>query len=120
MEVEMVTKIEDVPGVKVPSPNERVLKVLACPELGAKGDFTILISIISPGSTTGLHTHEGDEYMYMVSGKGESICEDKISEVSSDSFIFAPKDIEHDASLPVTEAFWRAEKPVSVAAASWG
>lgn len=92
----MVTKITDIPGVKVPAPNERVLKVLACPELGRAGDFTILISIISPGYTTGLHAHAVDEYMYVVTGQGKSICRDEASEVGPDFFIFAPRNIEHE------------------------
>jgi len=76
--------------------NERILKVLACPELGASGDVTVLASIISPAGGTGLHTHKVDEYMYVATGSGQSICEGKVEEVTPDSLIFAPKDVEHE------------------------
>lgn len=92
----MVLQVKDVKGVKVPMPNERVLKVMASPELGAGSDLTVLISIISPGGGTGLHTHSVDEYMYVATGRGQSICEGEIEEVIPDSLIFAPKDIEHE------------------------
>ncbi|MGQ9631850.1 MAG: hypothetical protein ACUVXI_16300 [bacterium] len=51
----MVINIPEVPGAKVPKPNERALKVLMSPEIGNSEDATILVSIISPGSTTGSH-----------------------------------------------------------------
>lgn len=92
----MVLKIKDVKGVKVPLPNERILKVLACPELGAGGDLTVLVSIITPGGGTGLHTHDVDEYMYVATGSGQSICKGDVDEVASDSLIFAPKGVEHE------------------------
>ena len=92
----MVIKVSKVPGVKVPSPNERVLKVLMSPELGNTKDVTVLISIISPGSTTGLHTHDVDEYMYVVTGKGESVEQGEVSKVEPDTVIFARKGVEHE------------------------
>ena len=92
----MVIKDSEITGVKVPMPNERVLKVLMCPELGNTKDATVLVSIISPGSTTGLHTHDVDEYMYVVTGRGKSIEGGKVSEVDADSVIFAPEGFEHE------------------------
>jgi len=92
----MVLNVSEISGVKVPVPNERVLKVLMCPELGNVEGLTILVSIIMPGSTTGLHTHDVDEYMYVVTGRGESIAEGESSPVESDSVIFAPKGVEHE------------------------
>ncbi|MCK8827424.1 cupin domain-containing protein [Natroniella acetigena] len=96
----MVIKVKDVPGVRVPEPNNRILKTLMCPELGNCDDHTILISIIERNSSTGLHTHEADEYMYVATGYGESITiedgEEIVEEVEPDSLIFAPKDVEHN------------------------
>lgn len=92
----MVLKIQDIKGVKVPMPNERILKVLAAPELGADNDLTVLVSIISPGAGTGCHTHDVDEYMYVATGTGQSVCEGKAEDVAADSLIFAPKDVEHE------------------------
>ena len=114
----MVLQVNDIKGVKVPMPNERVLKVMASPELGAGSDLTVLVSIISPGGGTGLHTHAVDEYMYVAIGRGQSICEGKIEEVVPDSLIFAPKDVEHeikntgDESLKLFCVYVPALKPV--------
>ena len=91
----MIKKVFNVPGVKAPQPNERILKVLMSPELGNAKDLTILVSIIPSGSTTGLHTHEGDEYMYVASGRGESIEKGQVSSIEPDSLIFASGGEEH-------------------------
>ncbi|MDD5698530.1 MAG: cupin domain-containing protein [Victivallaceae bacterium] len=114
----MIKKGFNVPGVKAPRPNERMLKVLMSPELGDTNDLTILISIIPPGSTTGLHTHHGDEYMYVVSGRGESIENGQVSPIEPDSLIVACGGNEHgirntgDESLKLFCIFCPALEPV--------
>lgn len=91
----MIKRVFNVPGVKAPQPNERILKVLMSPELGNAKDLTILVSIIPPGSTTGLHIHDGDEYMYVASGRGESIENGQAFAIEPDSLIFAAGGEEH-------------------------
>jgi mannose-6-phosphate isomerase-like protein (cupin superfamily) len=86
----------EVPGAKVPAPNERVLKVLLSPELGSTDKFTLLFSIISPGNTTGLHTHDVDEIMYVVTGRGECIVGEEKGELKEDTVLFAPKLVKHE------------------------
>jgi len=92
----MKVEVWKVPGVKVPAPNERVLKVLMSPEVTNTPRLTILVSIISPHSTTGLHTHEVDEFMYIVTGKGESTIAGEKSEVEPDALLQAPATVEHE------------------------
>jgi len=86
----------DVPGFKVPSPNERVLKVISSPELGSQEDMTLLLSIISAGNTTGLHTHESTETMYVLSGRGVGTISGKTGEVKVDTVLVAPKGVLHE------------------------
>jgi mannose-6-phosphate isomerase-like protein (cupin superfamily) len=83
-------------GVKVPAPNERILKVLLSPELGSTDKFTLLLSIISPGNTTGLHTHDVDEIMYVATGRGECIVGEEKGEFKEDTVLFAPKLVKHE------------------------
>jgi len=85
-----------VPGSKVPPPHERVLKVILSPEIGNVDNLTFLFSLISPGNSTGLHTHESDEVMYVAKGKGISIVGNEEEEIEEDSVIFAPKLIKHE------------------------
>jgi len=77
-------------------PNERVLKVLASPEVIGIGNLTLLVSLISPHSSTGLHTHDVDEFMYIASGRGESYCGGERSDVQSDVLFYAPAKIQHE------------------------
>ncbi len=92
----MIVKVWEVPGYKVPPPNERLLKILMSPELGNTDKATVLVSMIPPGGTTGLHTHEVDEFMYVASGRGTQTIEGKQLPVEPDTLIFAPADVPHE------------------------
>ena len=85
-----------VTGVKVPSPNERVLKILLSPELENTDKFTLLFSIVSPRNGTGVHTHDSDEVMYVAAGRGEGIVGEETAEIKPDSVIYAPKLVRHE------------------------
>jgi len=85
-----------IPGVKVPVPNERVLKIVMSPELGNHKEITLLLSVISPHSKTGLHTHDSDEIMYVATGEGESTIDGKTEKIRPNTVIFAPKSVQHE------------------------
>ncbi len=68
-----VINAKEITGYLVPKPAERELKVVLAPQLGNYDKATILLSLIPPGSSTGLHQHGSDEIMYVVSGEGEAI-----------------------------------------------
>ena len=85
-----------IPGVKVPAPNERVLKIVMSPELGNHKEITLLLSIINPHSKTGLHTHDSDEIMYVATGEGESTMDGKTEKIRPNTIIFAPKSVQHE------------------------
>lgn len=85
-----------VPGAKVPVPNERVLKIIMSPELGNHKEITLLLSMISPHSKTGLHIHDSDEIMYVATGEGEATMDGRTEKIRSNSVIFAPKSVQHE------------------------
>jgi mannose-6-phosphate isomerase-like protein (cupin superfamily) len=84
-----------VDGVKVPPPNERILKVVLSPEIGNITECTVLLSLISPRNSTGTHTHVSDEIMYVASGRGVGRVADEKMELREDMVVFAPKGVEH-------------------------
>lgn len=86
----------EIPGAKVPTPHERLLKILMSPELGNSDKITLLFSIISPWNSTGPHTHSSDEIMYVASGRGEARVRDEKKELCKDFIIFAPRLVEHE------------------------
>lgn len=87
-----------VTGIKVPPPNERVLKIILSPELENSDKFTLLFSIKSPGNATGIHygKHESDEVMYVATGRGKAMVGEEKKEIKEDTVIFAPKLVKHD------------------------
>ena len=86
-----------IPGVKVPPPNERILKVLVSPETGGSKHTSILFSIISPRSTTGLHVHDSsDECMYVATGRGTYICGSERTPIAPDVVLIAKSGEEHE------------------------
>jgi mannose-6-phosphate isomerase-like protein (cupin superfamily) len=92
----LLIEVWKVPGVKVPLPNERVLKVLMSPEVTDTEKLTLLVSLISPHSSTGPHIHDVDEFMYIVTGRGESYCGGERSDIESDVLFYAPAKVQHE------------------------
>jgi len=68
-----VINAKEISGYLVPKPAERELKVVLAPQLGNYDKATVLLSLIPPGSGTGLHQHGTDEIMYVVRGEGEAV-----------------------------------------------
>lgn len=91
-----VYSVWKVDGVKVPKPNERVLKIIMSPETTGTKELTLLVSIISPKSTTGSHTHDVDEIMYIAHGRGVFISYGKRESVQSDQVVYAARGQVHE------------------------
>lgn len=92
----MIVKVWEVKGYKVPPPTERTLKMLFSPELGNADKVTVLASLIPPGGTTGLHTHDVDEIIYIASGRGIHVEGDKEHPVEPDMVLYAPAKAAHE------------------------
>ena len=76
--------------MEVPQPNERVLKVLISRESTETKNLTLLVPPLSPDSSTGLHVHDADEFMYVVTGREEGRCGQERSEIQVDILFCAP------------------------------
>jgi quercetin dioxygenase-like cupin family protein len=85
----------DIKGVRAPKPHERVLKIIMSPETTGTKELTLLVSIIPPNSTTGNHTHDGCEIMYLAHGRGEFVLEGRKTPVQADQVVYAPEGVAH-------------------------
>lgn len=83
------------PSVQANPPNARFLKIIMSPEVNGYKEATVLFSHIPPGSSTGKHTHTSDEIMYVI-GRGESLVGKEVTNLETDSVIFAPRGLEHE------------------------
>lgn len=91
------------------------------PELGNAEEHTGLISMIKPKYSTGLHEHNADEFMYVVTGYGEAITteddNEKVEPVHPDSLTLFQKREMHnvkntgDESSKLFRVFHPALKP---------
>lgn len=88
-----VSKIE---AIKIPAPYERAIKVILAPDTqdDVKG-ISLTMGILSPHSHNDLHTHEGTEMLYIMSGFGKAVMDDKEYDIREDSLIIALPGIQH-------------------------
>jgi mannose-6-phosphate isomerase-like protein (cupin superfamily) len=66
------------------------------PEVTDTKQLTLLVSIISPGYTTGLHKHDVDEFMYVATGRGTFTEGGQNQAFETDSILFGKANIEHE------------------------
>jgi len=71
-------------GVKIPPPYARTIKVLYAPDKKNVPELTFSFALIDPGGQTDYHSHDRPELIYIVSGRGESLCEGITAEVQAD------------------------------------
>jgi len=91
-------KAWEIPSYKVSPPNERSLQILYSPQIdkGIK-DITVLMSTLFPHTgRSGLHTHDVDEIMYIITGRGEGVEEDKVFDIQPGTIIYAPAGVRHE------------------------
>ncbi len=75
-------------GVKVPAPYARTIKVLFAPDKGNVPELLFSFALIDPGGGTDYHTHDRPELIYIVSGRGEAVCEGQTVEVQGDMVLW--------------------------------
>lgn len=67
-------------------------------------DTKIMRGRLTPGSTIGLHTHEGDsEMIFILSGAGKVLCDGEYESLSAGSCHYCPKGHEHSLINDGTE-----------------
>jgi mannose-6-phosphate isomerase-like protein (cupin superfamily) len=83
-----VVKAWEEEGVKIPAPYSRTIKVLFAPDRHKVGDLTFTFALIDPGGQTDYHTHDRSELIYIVSGRGEGICDGERVAVEPDVILY--------------------------------
>ncbi len=75
-------------GVKIPAPYARTIKVLFAPDKGNVAELTFSFALIDPFSQTDYHTHDRNELIYIVSGRGLAVSEGREVEVQGDVILW--------------------------------
>jgi len=91
-------RVWEIGSFKVESPNERSLQILFSPQIdkGIK-DTTVLMSTIVPHTgTTGAHTHDVDEIIYILTGRGLGVEGRETYDLEPGTVIYAPAGVEHE------------------------
>ncbi len=78
------------PGVEIPAPYARRIKVLFAPDKGGVQEITFSHAILPPGGRTDCHTHDRPELIYVVAGEG--ICVNAAGEtpIAADVAMWVP------------------------------
>lgn len=85
-------------SVKIPSPFERVIRVLLAPDTQeiVKG-MSVSHCIIAPREgKTDFHKHPGVEMMYIITGNGECHIGDEVFPLKPDTLMVVPPETMHD------------------------
>ena len=83
-----IVKAWEEEGVKVEAPFARTIKVLFAPDRHDVNELTFTFALIEPHSMTDYHTHDRPELIYIVSGKGVSLCDGIECEIQPDVILW--------------------------------
>ncbi len=83
-----IVKAWEEEGVKIPAPYARTIKVLFAPDSHDVGELTFSFALIDPGGQTDYHTHDRPELIFIVGGRGVSICEGESFAVQGDMVLY--------------------------------
>ena len=83
------------PGVTVPKPYERNIKVLFAPDKEGVDELMFTQALIYPHSSTDMHTHDRPELIYIVSGHGKAIGKDYERDIQADVVLWVERDELH-------------------------
>jgi mannose-6-phosphate isomerase-like protein (cupin superfamily) len=87
-----VVKAWEEEGVTIAEPHKRTIKTLFSPdeEKGSIRELLFTHAIIYPHSQTDYHTHDRPELIYIVHGRGTSVCEGKEIPIEADMALWVP------------------------------
>ncbi len=77
-------------GQTIPEPYKRNIKVLFAPDKNDVPEITFSHAIIYPHSQTDYHKHDRPELIYIVTGRGVSLCEGEEVAVEPDTVLWVP------------------------------
>jgi len=83
-----IVKAWEEEGVAIPAPYARTIKVLLAPDKHDVDELTFTFALIEPHSMTDYHIHDRPELIYIVSGKGRSVCDGIEYEIKPDMILW--------------------------------
>lgn len=98
-----IVKAWEEPGVKIPAPYSRTIKVLFAPDKGGINELTFSFAIIDPDGQTDRHSHDRPELIYVVSGRGIAISEGRSFDLQGDIVLWVRAKEEHQIKNTGTE-----------------
>jgi mannose-6-phosphate isomerase-like protein (cupin superfamily) len=82
-------------GVTIPAPYARTIKVFFAPDKEGVEELIFTHALIHPFSKTDYHKHDRGELIYVVSGRGNAVCEGVELPVEPDVALWVEKDEMH-------------------------
>jgi mannose-6-phosphate isomerase-like protein (cupin superfamily) len=79
-----LAKAWEEPGVEIPAPFQRRIKVLLAPDKEGVKELTFSHAILPPGGRTDYHIHDRPELIYIVSGAGLCFHDGEETPISAD------------------------------------
>jgi mannose-6-phosphate isomerase-like protein (cupin superfamily) len=76
------------PGIKVPTPFSRSIKVLFAPDRRGVDELTFSVVLIDPDNGTDNHVHDRPELIYIVSGRGVAVVDETTTQLATDTALF--------------------------------
>jgi len=83
-----ITRAWEEKGVTIPAPYARTIKMLFAPDKGGVNELSFSFALIDSFSQTDEHTHDRPELIYIVSGRGQAICDGQANEVQADTVLW--------------------------------
>jgi quercetin dioxygenase-like cupin family protein len=90
-----LVKAWEEPGVEIPAPFQRCIKVLLAPDKEGVAELTFSQVLLPPGGRTEYHSHDRPELIFLVSGEGECLHEGEKTQVKEDMVIWMPAGEQH-------------------------
>ena len=79
-----VAKAWEEPGVDVPAPHRRQIKVLFAPDKEGVDEVLFSLAILPPEGRTDYHRHDRPELIYVISGHGMCLCDGQETHIQED------------------------------------
>lgn len=85
-----LAKAWEEPGVEIPAPFQRRIKVLLAPDKEGVQEITFSHAILPPSGRTDYHSHDRPELIYVVSGEGICVHEGRETPIVADMVMWVP------------------------------
>jgi len=84
------------PSLRVGPPNERDVKMIIDPATTGCTGFSVLVSILPPGGSTGVHVHDGSVEIVHFCGRGRGAIRGEAEDAEAGAVLLVPAGTEHE------------------------